>query len=97
MTVEQCKYNKDNCYQSNILPIMEELKEIKKQNTDILVAIATLPSTILKEADGRYASKSIEKKVETLETTRNSTMFDIMKIGIQALIALGVAYVALMK
>ena len=71
--------------------------KIENKIDDVINKIGSMPMEMLKMNDDRYASKALEKKVETLETTRNSTMFDIMKIGIQALIALGVAYVALMK
>jgi len=39
ITTEQCKRNSETCYKTNILPIMEELKNISKSLNDFKIQI----------------------------------------------------------
>jgi len=101
MTVAQCNINKEACKKDNILPLMERFEKfetkIEKKIDDVIAKIGSMPMEMLKMNDDRYASKSLEKKVETLETTKNSTMWDVVKILVQLVIAISFAYMALKK
>jgi len=95
--LEECRQNCD-INQKTMSEKLDELKdEVNSLGTDIKVSLAQLPQDLSDRFDGRYASKSIEKEIENLKNKSGIVLWDIMKIAIQALIALGVAYVAIMK
>lgn len=76
--IEDCNKNKHDCRKTNIDPIMEEIKEIKKDvksltasfsrfESDIRGLVGVLPHQVydraMEEADKRYASKLTQKIV----------------------------------
>lgn len=95
--LDECRLNCD-IREKTMSEKIDELKdEVNNLGTEIKVSLAQLPQDLSDRFDKRYASKSIEKEIESLKQKNSIVLWDVMKISIQALIALGVAYVAIMK
>ena len=96
MDINTCAKNKEQCYQINILPIMDEIKNLGKQINDfkleIVKEIASMPEKILDKSDTKYASKSIEDEVKNLTDKLDARAYDWLKILVTAILTLGVSY-----
>lgn len=95
--LQECRKNCD-IKEKTMSEKLDELKdEVNNLGTDIKVSLAQLPQDLSDRFDKRYALKSMEKEIENLKNKSGIVLWDVMKIIVQALIALGVAYVALLK
>ena len=93
---QDCAKNKAECYQLNILPIMEEIKNLGRQINDfkleIVTKIAEMPEKILEKADNKYAGKSVEEDVKDIQKRMEGRVFEWLKILVTAIITLGFSY-----
>jgi peptidoglycan hydrolase CwlO-like protein len=95
--LEDCKKTCDST-QKNMAEKLDEIKEdVSQLGTEIKISLAKLPQDLTDRFDKRYASKSVEAEIESLRKKGGVIIWDVMKIISQALVALGVAYVALIK
>ena len=71
----------------------QDIKDLKETNTKILVALAELPEKIFEKADCRYASKTAESEIKSIETevknikrNQESRAFEWIKIMVTIIV-----------
>jgi len=95
ITPEQCKSHKDQCYKTNIFPIMEELKEIKTDIKELTKTVLVLPASLRNEFDDIYAGKSIENDVKDLKDKKDKGLLYLLDKILQIFIAVLLAYITI--
>lgn len=70
VSFSHCENNRDKCYETNIKPIMDEIKNLAKAvsefKIEIITTMAEMPEKILEKAETKFASKTTEKLVNGL-------------------------------
>ena len=87
MTDQEVKEKFDGYDKSN-QAFMDKLDRLVETVNDIKVSIAALPQTILNSADARYAVKSTEDKLSSLENKIESRNYDWLKYAIVTLVGI---------
>lgn len=94
--LEGKKHSSPSPETTNFIKTMKsEMREVKKDIKEILLQIAELPKKIIDETDDKYALKYVEEEVSEIKKARFVGLIGVLKIAVQLLISLGVAFLAL--
>lgn len=105
VTEKKCSENSNNCRAINLIPLMNEVKEIKteikevkedvkalnKGQNDILLGMKDIAGDIFREIDGKYATKDIEDTVRKLVDKQEQRTYDWLKFAIVTFVSVIIA------
>lgn len=105
VTEKQCSENSNNCRAINLIPLMNEVKEIKtkvsnvdskvdkldKNQQRLELAFAKFPEILMEKISGKYADKSLEKTVEKIKETQEQRTYDWLKFAIVTFVSVIIA------
>lgn len=74
--------------------LMNEIRTLSKDVSDIRVDIASLPKLLADEFDKRYASKSVEEEVEKIKEKAEDRTYEWLKWFIMSIVGIGFGVVS---
>lgn len=90
MLETDCERKKAECYQHNIKPIMDDLKSFQKEmrsfQINMIQLVAEMPEKISRDAEAKFAGKSVEETVNGLKTTMETRNYEWLKYLITLII-----------